>query len=406
MRLIADFHIHSRYSIATSKSMNLSQIAKYGAMKGLDVIGVGDFTHPKWFDEIKKDLVEIDGAGLFKSHSFHESKTLFLLSVEVSTVFEHAGSTKKIHHVIMTPNFETAAQVNDGLATYGNLSSDGRSTLNMTASSLVEKVMEVSSDNLVFPAHVWTPWFSLFGSKSGFDRVVDCYEDMAKHVIAVETGLSSDPPMNWRLSSLDSCTLLSNSDSHSFYPWRIGREANVFDVKKLTYKSILDVIKNRDPERFQFTIETHPAYGKYHWTGHRKCAVSMSAEDALRRKDICPKCGKKMTKGVEQRVEELADRKCGYRPNNAIGYAHMLPLSEILATAYGLNQPSASRVWKTYNLLIEHFGNEYNVLLDIPIEAIAQVSDKVVASTIKKVRSSTFRVAPGYDGVYGKMELS
>ena len=406
MRVIADFHIHSRYSVAASKSMNLSQIAKFGTMKGLDVIGVGDFTHPKWLDEIKKELVEIDGAGLFKSRSFHESKALFLLSVEVNTVFEHEGSTKKIHHVIMTPNFETAAQVNDGLATYGNLSSDGRPTLKMTASSLVEKVMEISSDNLVFPAHVWTPWFSLFGAKSGFDRLVDCYEDMAKHVIAIETGLSSDPPMNWRLSSLDSCILLSNSDSHSFYPWRIGREANVFDVKKLKYKSILDVIKNRDSERFKFTIETYPAYGKYHWTGHRKCGVSMSGENALRQKNICPKCGKEMAKGVEQRVEELADRKYGYRPSNAIGYTHLLPLSEILATAYGLNQPSSSRVWKAYNLLIEHFGNEYNVLLDTPIEAIAHFSDKVVASTINKVRSSTFRVAPGYDGMYGKMKLS
>ena len=392
--------------MATSKTMNLSQIANFGAMKGLNVIGVGDFTHPIWFNEIKEELVEIDETGLFKQCFSSESSVVFLLSAEVNTIFEHEGSKKKIHHVINTANFETASQIRDKLATYGNLSSDGRPTLNMTASSLVETVMEISSDNLVFPAHIWTPWFSLFGAKSGFDRLVDCYEDMAKYVIAAETGLSSDPPMNWRLSLLDSCTLLSNSDSHSFYPWRIGREANVFEVRELTYKSILDAIKAKDPGKFRFTIETHPAYGKYHWTGHRKCGVSMSAEDALKRENICPKCGKKMAKGVEQRVEELADRKHGYRPDNAINYIHLVPLSEILATAYGLNQPSASRVWKTYNSLIESFGNEYNVLLNIPIEAIAHVSDRVVASTIEKARFDTVRVAPGYDGVYGKMELS
>jgi len=362
-------------------------------------------TQNGWFEEIKAELSEIDETGIFKPRFYSSSGVTFLLSVEVNTIFEHQGSTKKIHHVILTPNFETASQISDRLCRYGNLSSDGRPTLSMTASSLVEEVMEASSKNLLFPAHAWTPWFSLFGANSGFDRLSDCYQDMTKHVTALETGLSSDPPMNWRISALDNLVLLSNSDSHSHWPWRIGREANVFELREVTYNAITDVIRVKDPARFKFTIETQPTYGKYHWTGHRVCGVSMSAEQSLKRNNICPKCGKRMTKGVEQRMEELADRTYGYQPNHAIGYTHLLPLSETLATTYGLDQPSASKVWKTYNALIEAFGSEYNVLLGISREEIARVAGEAVAVNIEKLRNDTVKVAPGYDGVYGKAEL-
>ncbi len=385
--------------------MNIREIAQFGTAKGLDVIGVGDFTHPKWFKEVNGELSEIDETGIFKPRFYSNSRVAFILSVEVSTIFEYQGSTKKIHHVILTPNFETASQISDRLCRYGNLSSDGRPTLSMTASSLVEEVMEVSSKNLLFPAHAWTPWFGLFGANSGFDRLSDCYQDMAKHVTALETGLSSDPPMNWRLSALDNLVLLSNSDSHSHWPWRIGREANVFELHEVTYDAITDVIRAKDFTRFKFTIETHPAYGKYHWTGHRMCGVSMSAEESLKHNNICPKCGKRMTKGVEQRVEELADRAYGYKPNHAVGYVHLLPLSELLATTYGLDQPSASKVWKIYNSLIETFGSEYSVLLDTSVEEIARVAGEAVALNIEKLRNDTVNIAPGYDGVYGKAEL-
>jgi uncharacterized protein (TIGR00375 family) len=406
LRVIADLHIHSRYSRATSPRLNIREIAKFGTVKGLDIIGVGDFTHPKWFDEIKEELIEIDETGIFSPRSSSRPGTSFLLSVEVSVIFDYEGSTKKIHHVVLTPSFETASQINERLSRYGSLISDGRPTLNMTAPALVEEVMEVSSDNFIFPAHAWTPWFSLFGANSGFDRLDDCYQDMTKYVTALETGLSSDPPMNWRLSQLDRLTLLSNSDSHSHWPWRIGREANVFELKDITYKLIMEAIKAKDPTRFKFTIETHPAYGKYHWTGHRACEVSMSTEEAVKQGNICSKCGKRMAKGVEQRVEELADRDYGYKPGGAIDYIHLLPLSEILATTYGLNQPSTSKVWNTYNSLMEAFGNEYRVLLDIPREDIARVTDESVASNIEKFRLDAIKVVPGYDGVYGKIELA
>jgi uncharacterized protein (TIGR00375 family) len=211
--------------------------------------------------------------------------------------------------------------------------------------------------------------------------------------------------MNWRLSALDQLTLLSNSDSHSHWPWRIGREANVFDLEATTYKAIIETIRTRDPNRFRFTVETYPAYGKYHWTGHRICRVSMSAEEAVKRGNICPRCGKKMTRGVEQRVEELADRNRGQKPPQAIGYVHLLPLSEILAATYGLNQPSASKVWKSYNRLVEAFGNEYRILLDAPAEEIARHVGSCVATNIERLRLDEIDVVPGYDGVYGKAEL-
>jgi uncharacterized protein (TIGR00375 family) len=272
----------------------------------------------------------------------------------------------------------------------------------MTAPQLVEEVMEVSKDDMVFPAHAWTPWFSIFGAFSGFNSVEDCYQDMTKYIYALETGLSSDPPMNWRLSKLDSFTLVSNSDSHSFWPWRMGREANVFELKNLTYWEVVDAIKNRDNAKFKFTIETDPAYGKYHRTGHRNCNVSLSPKEAIKLGNICPVCRKKLTKGVEQRVEELADRPAGFKPENAIGYMHLLPLSEIIAIALNVDSPSTQQVWSVYNKLIEKFGNEYSVLIDVPKEALIEVVDHKIAEAIIRVREDRIRVIPGYDGVYGR----
>ena len=276
MRVIADFHIHSRYSRATSEKMSIQEITRFAKMKGLNLLGTGDFTHPKWLEELKKDLIEIQDSNLYKSAKNPASPVYYMITGEVATIFPFEGSVKKIHHVILTPSMETAEQINDRLTPYGNLATDGRPTLNMTAPQLVEEIMQVSNENMVIPAHAWTPWFSLFGAFSGFNRMEDCYQDTTKHIYALETGLSSDPPMNWRLSSLDKYALVSNSDSHSHWPWRIGREANVFELEHVTYQNMVDAIRKKDPEHFKFTIETDPAYGKYHWTGHRNCKVSLS----------------------------------------------------------------------------------------------------------------------------------
>ncbi|MEM2504528.1 MAG: endonuclease Q family protein, partial [Candidatus Bathyarchaeia archaeon] len=257
--------------------------------------------------------------------------------------------------------------------------------------------------NMVFPAHAWTPWFSVFGAFSGFDRIDDCYQDMTKYIYALETGLSSDPPMNWRLSSLDRFTLLSNSDSHSYWPWRIGREANVFELDKLAYRDIIDSIRRKDVSIIKFTIETDPAYGKYHWTGHRACGVSLPPAEAIKLNGKCPVCHKTLTKGVEQRVEELADRPYGFRPAGSPGYIHLLPLSEVISAVIDASSPNSKTVWSIYNTLISRFGDEYTVLLDAGFDDIAKIVDPIVAEAIIRVREGRVKVIPGYDGVYGKI---
>jgi uncharacterized protein (TIGR00375 family) len=329
----------------------------------------------------------------------------FILTTEVCTIFDVQGQSKKVHHVILAPSVEIVEQINAALEQHGDLSVDGRPTLDMTAAQLVEKVMQISDENMVFPAHAWTPWFSIFGAFSGFDTVEECYGDMTKHIHALETGLSSDPPMNWRLSGLDSFTLVSNSDCHSFWPWRIGREANVFELSNGTYRGVTDAIRSGDPSRFKFTIETDPAYGKYHWTGHRNCNVSLSAKEAQKFGNICPVCRRKLTKGVEQRVEELADRSEGYTPSGKHGFRRLLPLSEIIAAVLNVDEPSSQAVWKIYNILIGRFGNEYTVLLDASEKELSDVVERQVASAILRVRAGSVTVVPGFDGVYGKLVL-
>ncbi|MEM3000285.1 MAG: endonuclease Q family protein [Candidatus Bathyarchaeia archaeon] len=405
MKVIADLHIHGRYSRATSQQMSLKEIARFAKVKGLSLLGTGDFTHPKWLREIRETLIPEEGTGLYRVIDDATSQVHFMLSTEVCTVFNAGEETKKVHHVILTPSLETAEQINDVLGRYGDLGVDGRPLLNMTAAQLVEEVMETSSDNMVFPAHAWTPWFSIFGAFSGFNSVEECYEDMTKHVYALETGLSSDPPMNWRLSKLDRFTLLSNSDSHSFWPWRLGREANVFELKEISYREVVDAIRCKDPARLKFTIETDPAYGKYHWTGHRACNVSLSPQEAQKLGNMCPVCRRKLTKGVEQRVEELADRPADFKPENTPGFMRLLPLSEIIATVLGVDSPSTQAVWKIYNSLINRFGDEYTVLLNASADMLMDVVEAAITEAILQVRAGAVKVVPGYDGVYGKLVL-
>jgi uncharacterized protein (TIGR00375 family) len=385
--------------------MSISEIARFAKIKGLNLVGTGDFTHPSWLREIRETLVPESDTALFKVASKADSPVRFMLTTEVCTIFNFKDEVKKVHHVILTPDVDTAVQINEALSRYGDLGADGRPLLNMTAPQLVEEVMAVSGENMVFPAHVWTPWFSVFGAFSGFDSIEDCYQDMSKHIRALETGLSSDPPMNWRLSGLDRFALVSNSDCHSFWPWRIGREANVLELERVGYREVLDAVCSKDPARFKFTIETDPAYGKYHWTGHRKCNVSLSPREAQKFGNICPVCRRKLTKGVEQRVEELADRPVDFKPDCVPGFMRLLPLSEIIATVLGAASPSTQAVWKVYNLLVGRFGDEYTVLIDAPREELVGVVDAAIADAVLGVRAGSVHVVPGYDGVYGKLDL-
>ncbi|NCN39189.1 MAG: DNA helicase UvrD [Candidatus Aenigmarchaeota archaeon] len=284
----------------------------------------------------------------------------------------------------------------------GNLDQDGRLLLFKSSPEVVERLMKISPEIMIIPAHAWTPWFSVFGSKSGFDSVEECYQDQTKHIHALETGLSSDPTMNWRLSSLDKFCLVSNSDSHSAWPWRLGREFNAFELDEITYSEIVDAIKKKDKKRFLFTGEVNPAYGKYHWTGHRNCMVQMSPKQALDVNNICPKCGKKLTVGVEQRVEELADRPEGFVPKDAIPFKTLIPLSELIKAYLGIKTLYSQTIWKEYNRLIESFGNEFNILLDVSREELEKVADRNLAELIMLNREGKIKINPGYDGVYGE----
>jgi len=402
MRIFSDLHIHSKYARATSKDMDIEHLTKHGKLKGLNLIGTGDFTHPKWLEELKEKLKPVEDNGLY---SYDEMN--FMLTTEISTIYIQDNKTRKIHHVIHVPSFDIVEQMNEALTKLGGkLGIDGRLLLNdITSVELIETLINIYKDTLIVPAHVWTPWFSLFGSKSGFDRIEDCYQDQAKHIYALETGLSSDPPMNWRISSLDKFVLMSNSDCHSPWPWRLGRECNVFELEKLTYWEILDAMKKKDKKRFLFTIEVDPAYGKYHWTGHRNCDISLSPKQSLKINDICPICRRKLTVGVEERVEELADREEGFIPKDVIPYKHLLPLSELIKTVFNIETLYSKTIWTEYNKLIERFGNEFSVLLDASREDLEGVTKKQLADLIMKNREGKIKIIPGYDGVYGQPVL-
>ena len=402
MRIIADLQLHSKYSIATSKDMDLEHLAAGARAKGLDLLGTGDFTHPKWYQELKMKLRPIAGTGLFT-----HSGTTWMLSGEVSTIYEQGGRVRKVHHLLYAPDFETVAQANEFLSGYGNLASDGRPILRGIGSAeLVEGLARISSSLVVIPAHAWTPWFSVFGSRSGFDSLKECYQDQTPKIFAVETGLSSDPSMNWRLSLLDDVALVSNSDAHSPNPWRLGREANVFDLPRLTYGSVFDAIRLKDASKFLFTIEVDPSYGKYHFSGHKKCGVSVPPEEAKRLGNRCPKCGRKLTVGVLQRVEELADRPEGYVPRGAIPFRRLLPLYEVISFAAGVNRLYAKSVITLEERLIKTFGNELTVLLETGVEELARVVPTKVAKAILASREGRVKVIPGYDGVYGVPEFT
>jgi uncharacterized protein (TIGR00375 family) len=402
LRVIADLHLHSKHSIATSKDTDLEHLAEGARLKGLTLLSTGDFAHPKWFAELKSKLEPGPGKGLYSYHGMS-----WILGDEVSTVYRQDGRTRKVHHLLFAPDFETVAQINEVLSKFANLSSDGRPVLTgIDSAELVERVSEVSRKNVVIPAHAWTPWFGVFGSKSGFDSLRECYKDQANKIFAIETGLSSDPPMNWRLSALDGLALISNSDAHSPNPWRLGREANAFDLRRLTYPELFGAIREKDPKRFLYTVEVDPAYGKYHFSGHSRCSVSLGPRESLKVGNRCPKCGKPLTIGVLQRVEELSDRPEGYVPPGAIPYRRLLPLYEIISFATGVRRLYAKKVVQQQDALIRAFGSEFAVLLEAPADRLADAAGREVADAIIESREGRVDVTPGFDGVYGVPRFS
>ncbi len=394
-----DLHIHSKYSRATSENLDLMNIAKYGKIKGLNLIGTGDFCHPAWLKDLKNKL-EDTGNGVYTYGGMN-----FVLSVELSLIYTQDGKGRRIHHIILAPNFEIVDQINEFLDKKGRRDYDGRPIFGFNSIELVENLMSISKEIEVIPAHIWTPWFSLYGSNSGFDSIKDCFGDQLKHIHAAETGLSSDPEMNWRVSELDGLSIVSFSDSHSFWPWRLGRECCLFDMKTLSYKNLIDGIREKDKEKLLMTLEFFPEEGKYHYDGHRNCGIVMGPKEAEKHKGICPKCKKSLTLGVLHRVEQLANREEGYRPEHSADFKRLVPLSELIAAFFGTT-PYSKKVWEVYDLLISRFGNEFNILLSIEKDELKKVVNEKLADVIIKNRMGALKIEPGYDGVYGKILLN
>lgn len=395
MKFFADLHIHSKYSRATSSQMDLEGISEMAKLKGIKLMGTGDFTHPIWFATLKENISTI-GNGLFMFNNIY-----FILTCEVSNIYVKNGKLRKIHNIIITPSLDSAEKVGDFLSRYGKTESDGRPILSLDSDRMFERIMEIDERNYLIAAHVWTPWFSLFGSKSGFDSIEECFGEHSQKILALETGLSSDPEMNWMWSKIDNFTLVSNSDAHS--PANIGREANCFDCE-MDYDTITHVIKEGDTDKFLFTIEFFPEEGKYHFDGHRKCDISMHPNEAKSKENICPRCGRPLTIGVLHRVMELSDRDFGYKPEGKIPFKKVVPLMEIIALAVEHGKGTKT-VERKYRELISRLGSEFEILLDVEYEDIKKVTDGSIADGILKVRKGEVEVKAGYDGVFGDVSI-
>jgi uncharacterized protein (TIGR00375 family) len=400
MKFIADLHLHSKYSRATSKDMDLAEIERWAQIKGVRVVGTGDFTHPEWFSHLKGNLEPAE-AGLFKLKNKKESKIRFCLSTEVSCVYSKEGKLRKVHHIILAPSFKAVEKINTQLSWIGNLKADGRPILGTDSKEILKIVLEAGEDCLLVPGHIWTPWFSIFGSRSGFDSVEECFGEYSKYIYALETGLSSNPAMNWRLSQLDKFTLVSFSDAHS--PRKLGREATVFETE-LSYSGIIEAIKTKDPKKLLYTIEFFPEEGKYHYDGHRNCQLRLSPKETREYNGICPSCKRPVTIGVLSRVEKLADRPENFAPEKAIPFKSLIPLEEIIADALG-QTVGATQITEEYNNLIEKLGSELKILIESPEEEIKKATLPEISEGILRVREKKINVEPGYDGVYGKIRI-
>lgn len=403
MRVISDIHIHSRYSRACSRDLVPKNLDKWGKIKGVNLIGSGDFTHPAWLGTLKEELEEAE-AGLYKLKA-SDSGVRFILSSEVACIYSQEGKLRRVHYVLLLPSFAAVDKFIESLLKRGaKLASDGRPILGMNSVDLLKYLLDASPDALLIPAHAWTPYFGIFGSKSGFDSVEECFGDMTKHIYAFETGLSSDPEMNWRFSGTDKFAILSSSDAHSLP--RIGREANVMEIPEgeLSFGEFARIIKDKDAARFKFTIEYFPEEGKYHLDGHSSCKVSLEPKETKRLAGRCPACGRKLTVGVVSRVEDLADRAPGHKPSGAIPQRHLVPLEEVLADCTGVG-PKTKTVQAIYWKLIERAGSEFAVILDLSIDEVAKVGGDIVAEAVKRVREEKVHKTPGYDGTYGVIRV-
>jgi uncharacterized protein (TIGR00375 family) len=407
MRFIADLHIHSKYSRATSRNMSFENIHRWAHVKGITVVGTGDFTHPKWFQEMKDKLEEYN-SNLYKLKDIFTCKNIpqscssevyFMLTAEISCIYKKNERLRKIHSLVFVPDFTAAARLNAVLSKIGNISSDGRPILGLDVKELFKIVLDTSDASMLIPAHAWTPHFSVFGASSGFDSLDECFEELTPNIYAIETGLSSDPLMNWRLSSLDAITLISNSDAHS--PAKLGREANIFDCE-LSYNALTEAIKTR--EGFTGTIEFFPEEGKYHYDGHRACGISLSPKDTIKHNYRCPVCGKKITVGVMHRVEMLADREHGFRPLHAPSFHSLIPLQEIISEALKVGVQSKA-VERMYFHLIHRLGSEFTILMDLPLDEIERAGTPLIREALSRMRSGNVHIAPGYDGEYGKIRI-
>ena len=407
MKMIADLHIHSRFSMATSKEGMPENLDFWARKKGISLIGTGDFTHPVWREELKERLVS-EGNGLYRlrdeyvkeeSRKFPGEGTRFVVSGEISSIYKKNGKTRKVHNVILLPSLEAADAMAQRLEKIGNIHSDGRPILGLDSHDLLEMMLDVCPEGILVPAHIWTPHFSVLGAKSGFDSVEECFEELAPYIYALETGLSSDPAMNWRISKLDRYQLVSNSDAHS--PSKLGREANLLDID-CSYEGLYRAIQTG--EGLEGTVEFFPEEGKYHFDGHRKCGVSLSPVEAERLGGICPVCGKKLTMGVDHRVEQLADRAEGFVKKDGKKYESLVPLPEVISACMGYSTAS-KKVQGCFEQMIQTLGTEFDILRNVPSEDIKSCAGERIAEGIENVRTGNVKRIPGYDGEYGKIEL-
>lgn len=374
--------------------MSVPKIVEYAKLKGIGMVGTGDFTHPAWLKELKEQLTERDGA-------YENGGVRFLLNVEVNNIYTRHGRLRRVHNLIFAPDFSTVDRINNYLGRHGKLASDGRPILSLDTYDMYRALLDISAAIFIIPSHIWTPWFSMFGSSSGFDSIEECFGDLKDRFFAVETGLSSDPAMNWRLSALDNYALVSNSDAHS--PSRLGREANVFK-EDLNYDKLVEILKSRDPARFLYTIEFYPEEGKYHFDGHRKCDVRLSPREARFNNNLCPVCSKNLTIGVLHRVEALADREAGFLPKNRIPYKNLIPLEEIIAEAVGVGRDTAV-VRNEYLKLCRQFSGEFEVLISATLEALKGATQEKIAQGIIRARQGEVIINPGYDGEFGTVRI-
>lgn len=407
MKTIADLYIHSRFSMATSKEGTPENLDFWARKKGISLIGTGDFTHPVWREELKERLVS-EGNGLYRlrdeyvkeeSRKFPGEGTHFVVSGEISSIYKKNGKTRKVHNVILLPSLEAADAMAQHLEKIGNIHSDGRPILGLDSHDLLEMMLDVCPEGILIPAHIWTPHFSVLGAKSGFDSVEECFEELTPYVHALETGLSSDPAMNWRISKLDRYQLISNSDAHS--PSKLGREANLLDID-CSYEGLYQAIQTG--QGLEGTVEFFPEEGKYHFDGHRKCGVSLSPVEAERMGGICPVCGKKLTMGVDHRVEQLADRAEGFVKEDGKKYESLVPLPEVISACMGYSTAS-KKVQGCFEQMIQTLGTEFDILRNVPSEDIKSCAGERIAEGIENVRTGKVKRIPGYDGEYGKIQL-